>query len=384
MGVLPAASAHALPAAYGPLMTSPDSPIVDFYPTEFESDMNGKRFAWQAVTLLPFIDEVRLLRTIASVEPTLTAEEAWRNGTRLETIFMRSSHPLGGAVLELEERCGALTGEERARSEHAINPALSGGINGRMVLLAGPACPAALPSPVAGMPPVTPNRVVGVAYKLPPHHDVPPQLPEGALLPEPIVGPGDIAPPPTLWHEEPQYGGRGNGGGGGGGYQQQHRQVYPGGGGGGYPQQAGVPFYPGGLYGQPAPGPYGAQQHSLSAEAHRLLQHSMAAAAASAGSGLSAHAAPYAPVGSYGGPPGGYPAYGGGGGGAQMAWQQQQQQQMMWQAQMAQQAAYAQQAYAYQAARQQAQPQQPAQGAGNRFGVLGQLPPKPTRDPRAR
>jgi 5'-3' exonuclease len=38
-------------------MCNPASSISDFYPSEFNLDLNGKRYAWQAVVLLPFIDE---------------------------------------------------------------------------------------------------------------------------------------------------------------------------------------------------------------------------------------------------------------------------------------------------------------------------------------
>jgi len=45
MGVLPARSAHALPAACKALMTEPSSPVLDFYPAKFDSVSNpcGRR-----------------------------------------------------------------------------------------------------------------------------------------------------------------------------------------------------------------------------------------------------------------------------------------------------------------------------------------------------
>ena len=41
------------------LMTSTSSAVIDFYPVEFEQDLNGKQQDWEAVVLIPFIDEVR-------------------------------------------------------------------------------------------------------------------------------------------------------------------------------------------------------------------------------------------------------------------------------------------------------------------------------------
>ena len=45
-------------------MTDPNSPIADFYPTDFSTDLNGKKNDWEAVVLVPFIKEDRLLEAI--------------------------------------------------------------------------------------------------------------------------------------------------------------------------------------------------------------------------------------------------------------------------------------------------------------------------------
>jgi 5'-3' exoribonuclease 1 len=41
------------------------SPIVDFYPTQFEQDMNGKKQEWEAIVKIPFIDATRLKKAMA-------------------------------------------------------------------------------------------------------------------------------------------------------------------------------------------------------------------------------------------------------------------------------------------------------------------------------
>ncbi|KAJ5165496.1 5'-3' exoribonuclease 1 [Penicillium coprophilum] len=79
MGVLPDRSKKIVPTAYWDLMTSPDSPIYDFYPRDFDLDMNGKKMEWEAVVKIPFIDEKRLLSALKTKENLLSADEKARN-----------------------------------------------------------------------------------------------------------------------------------------------------------------------------------------------------------------------------------------------------------------------------------------------------------------
>ena len=94
MGVLPASSNHAIPKPFHPLMTEPDSNIIDFYPEDFELDMNGKKQSWKAIVLLPFIDEKRLLAAMATKYPELTEEENLRNAPGKEALILSDKHPL--------------------------------------------------------------------------------------------------------------------------------------------------------------------------------------------------------------------------------------------------------------------------------------------------
>ncbi|XP_037036647.1 5'-3' exoribonuclease 1 isoform X2 [Bradysia coprophila] len=79
LAVLPAASRSHLPSAYHNLMMEENSSVIDFYPKDFDTDMNGKKQEWEAVVLIPFIDEKRLLSAMAECHSSLTDAEVKRN-----------------------------------------------------------------------------------------------------------------------------------------------------------------------------------------------------------------------------------------------------------------------------------------------------------------
>lgn len=47
-------------------MDGVNSPIREFYPTEFDLDLNGKKQDWEAIVKIPFMSEERLLDAMSS------------------------------------------------------------------------------------------------------------------------------------------------------------------------------------------------------------------------------------------------------------------------------------------------------------------------------
>lgn len=204
MGTLPASSASALPEKYRMLMTDPSSPIIDFYPSDFEVDMNGKRFAWQAVVKLPFIDETKLLAATKKVEWSLTKEELLRNSVMFDLLYVHSHHAFAQYVVSYYHACCQMLPGERWAL--VIDPNMSGGMNGFILLSERNYFREVVASPINGLPAVVNNRTLNISFLNPFPHKHIPKPPEGVVMPERILRPLDIKPFPVLWHED--YGSR--------------------------------------------------------------------------------------------------------------------------------------------------------------------------------
>eukprot|EP00168_Porphyra_purpurea_P019920 TRINITY_DN8135_c0_g1_i1.p1 TRINITY_DN8135_c0_g1~~TRINITY_DN8135_c0_g1_i1.p1 ORF type:complete len:294 (+),score=66.16 TRINITY_DN8135_c0_g1_i1:413-1294(+) len=83
------------PPAFQALMIEDTSPVIDFYPPDFEVDPNGKRNAWEAVVLIPFIDADRLLESVGAIDfaTELTPAERARNRTGRQWVYKASAYP---------------------------------------------------------------------------------------------------------------------------------------------------------------------------------------------------------------------------------------------------------------------------------------------------
>ncbi|TYI27833.1 hypothetical protein ES332_A05G202700v1 [Gossypium tomentosum] len=201
LGVFPAASSHALPEQYRKLMTDSNSPIVDFYPTDFEVDMDGKRFSWQGIAKLPFIDEERLLTEVAKIEHTLTEEEAQRNSTMCDMLFVAASHRLSEQIFSLDNRCKRLTERQQVEIEE-VKPDLSDGMNGYIFPCAGDTHPPIFRSPIKDMEDILANEVICCIYRTPKAHKHIPRPPAGVIFPPKMIQLSDLKSKHLLWHED--------------------------------------------------------------------------------------------------------------------------------------------------------------------------------------
>ncbi|XP_046595171.1 5'-3' exoribonuclease 1 isoform X1 [Neodiprion lecontei] len=95
LAVLPAASRSLLPKPFESLMIGEQSPIIDYYPAEFKTDLNGKRQEWEAVVLIPFIEETSLLEAMEPCYAKLTPDEKQRNSHGPMYVYYHTTEDLG-------------------------------------------------------------------------------------------------------------------------------------------------------------------------------------------------------------------------------------------------------------------------------------------------
>lgn len=213
-------------------MTDSDSPIIDFYPEDFDIDMNGKKMAWQGVALLPFIEQDRLLSAIRSKQDQLTDDEKRRNSHGVNVMVIMDENPLYQQFCKLytKKRPTQVSGTVPLVQASMltclpvqpieIDGKLSFGVFGSV--LPDPTCipGSTLDTPIPGIeacPDLYDNRAISVQYWFPkqlkPHKSI---LLPGARPPRPILDDYD---------KEKVRSSTGNGGsrrrggyGGGGGY----------------------------------------------------------------------------------------------------------------------------------------------------------------------
>lgn len=125
MSVLPAASRQSIPEVFHDLMTNQDSEIIDFYPEEFEIDLNGKKMAWQGVALLPFIEMPRLLSAVEKKYPLLSAEDTARNSVGKDVLLLSDAHPA-----LYDEITANFYSKKQGPTKFKLNPATSDGLAG--------------------------------------------------------------------------------------------------------------------------------------------------------------------------------------------------------------------------------------------------------------
>ncbi|XP_055848114.1 5'-3' exoribonuclease 2 homolog [Episyrphus balteatus] len=186
MGVFPAASSSHVPAPWATLMSDPKSTIIDFYPEDFKIDLNGKKFAWQGVALLPFVDERRLFKALKPYYPLLTDAEVQRNKCGDSRLYISTEN----------DRYKTLKSHYKNNIELDVEVPISIQGMGGLMLSAVENIPldGLLQSPIKGLLDISGNVVITVRYRDPkydPDYIFPAVRLPNAVDPPNVLGPED-------------------------------------------------------------------------------------------------------------------------------------------------------------------------------------------------
>ncbi|KAL0215456.1 hypothetical protein P9112_007640 [Eukaryota sp. TZLM1-RC] len=93
VAVLPRKSGHLLPQPYLELIES-GGLLEDYYPEEFEIDMNGKRNPWEGIVIIPFISNEVLVGALNSVNQERLSEELQRRNQIGSPLLISARQPI--------------------------------------------------------------------------------------------------------------------------------------------------------------------------------------------------------------------------------------------------------------------------------------------------
>jgi len=172
-------------------MIDPEASIIDFYPEDFKIDLNGKKYAWQGVALLPFVEEVRLKAALQPLYSQLTEAEIQRNIRGDDRLFVREGHPGYNLLRTIySENLGDDT-------EIILSPKPSfQGLGGRVLFSKGNCEPGGtIPTPVRSLENLENLRTIVVRYRDPKYDEnfiFPAKRLDGATDPPAVLKPGDF------------------------------------------------------------------------------------------------------------------------------------------------------------------------------------------------
>lgn len=193
MAVLPAKSGHCVPEPYRKLMSDTNSPILDLYPLDFESDLNGKKFAWQAVVLLPFLDEKRLIQSLLATRSQLTPEELSRDTLGFVKVFVTTKHAFASEITSLYLKHSNLPAAELIQKKKLINVNKSNGLFGYVAPYSEAHMPGDnLSCVISSITPIQTLRTVSAALFDPPQKVHFSALLSGAIAPSKVLSFSDI------------------------------------------------------------------------------------------------------------------------------------------------------------------------------------------------